>query len=173
MDLELRGLAMPLPWNDLRHLRAAEGYAELGMYLEAEGEIHQISPAFQMTARVLALRLCIYAGQEKWEVMQLVAKQLAESNPHDMQWTIWWAYAAGRTQSIHAARSILIDALQIHPDNPGVHYSLGCYESRLQHFNLAKRHLARAIQLDSRLKRIALTDEDLEPLWAEIKRLQS
>ena len=67
MNLELRGLAMPLPRNDLRRLSAAEGHAELGMYLEADAEIAQISSALQMTARVLALRLCIYAGQEKWE----------------------------------------------------------------------------------------------------------
>ena len=173
MNLELRGLAMPLPWNDLRRLSAAEGYAELGMYPEADGEITQIGSALQMTAGVLALRLCIYAGQEKWEVMQVVAKQLAESNPNDIQWAIWWAYAAGRTESIDAAKSILTEALQSHPNSASIHYSLGCYESRLQHFKVAKRHLARAIQLDSRLKRVALSDEDLEPLWLEIKRLRS
>src|SRR4029077_10037224 len=97
--------------NDFRHLLAAEGYSELGMYPEADEELREITPGFQASARVLALRLCVYAGQRRWGEMQIVAKDLAERNPDDIQWTIWFAYAAGRTDSIQAAKSILNHAL--------------------------------------------------------------
>ena len=49
MNDEVRGLLVPLELdaselNDLRCLRAAEGYAELGMYEEADAEIGKLSP---------------------------------------------------------------------------------------------------------------------------------
>jgi hypothetical protein len=59
MNHELRGWMAPLEpdaseLNDLRHLRAAEGYAELGMYAEADDEIEKLNP----TCRVFRLFLC-------------------------------------------------------------------------------------------------------------------
>jgi hypothetical protein len=49
MNHEARELIAPLQvevseLNDLRCLRAAEGYAELGMYDEADAEIAKVSP---------------------------------------------------------------------------------------------------------------------------------
>jgi hypothetical protein len=158
---------------DLRRLRAVEGYIELGMYDDANIELAQIDPACPAVSRILALKLCIYAGLSKWRLMGAVAKKLAQRDPNDPQWAIWRAYAAARAQSFEGAKKILIQALQTHPNDPRIHYALGCYESRLRHFYTAKRHLARAIQLDARLKLLALTDEELEPLWAEIAQLNS
>jgi hypothetical protein len=56
MNHEVRRLIVPLrldvsELNDLRCLRAAEGYAELGMYDEADAEIAKVSP----TSRLLRL----------------------------------------------------------------------------------------------------------------------
>jgi hypothetical protein len=56
MNHEVKRLIVPLQLdaselNDLRCLRAAEGYAELGMYDEAEAEIAKVSP----TSRVFRL----------------------------------------------------------------------------------------------------------------------
>jgi len=62
-------------------------------------------------------------------------------------------------------------ALQTHPDNANIHYNLSCYESRLRHFDRARRHLARAIQLDPRFKLVAVNDRDLEALWLQMKAL--
>jgi tetratricopeptide (TPR) repeat protein len=154
---------------DVRRLRAVEGYIELGIYDEADREIEQIDPDCPAVSRVLALKLCIYAGLCEWPLMEAVAKKLAERNPDDAQWAIWRAYAAARGHSIEAAKKILIEALRTHPNDPRVHYALGCYESRLHHFYTAKRHVARAIQLDARLRLLALSDADLEPLWSDIE----
>jgi len=59
MNHEVRELIVPLQLdvselNDLRCLRAAEGYAELGMYDEADAEIAKISP----TSRLFRLFVC-------------------------------------------------------------------------------------------------------------------
>ena len=59
MNHETRELILPLRLDvselgDLRCLRAAEGYAELGMYDEADAEIAKISP----TCRLFRLFVC-------------------------------------------------------------------------------------------------------------------
>ncbi len=170
MNRELSESAVLVELDGLRRLRTAEGCIELGMYAEADAELGKIDSSCPALSRVLALKLCSYAGMAKWELMAAVAENLAKHNPNDVQWAIWWAYSVGKGQAIEAAKAILIRALQIHPNDPRLHYALCCYESRLQHFKMAKRHLARAVQLDSRLKLVALNDEDLQPLWSEIEQ---
>jgi hypothetical protein len=59
MNHEVRELIVPRQLdvselNDLRCLRAAEGYAELGMYEEADAEIKKLSP----TCRLFRLFVC-------------------------------------------------------------------------------------------------------------------
>ena len=154
--------------NDLRHIQAAEGFVELGMYGDAESELEQIGAEHRDIPQVLTLRVCIYAGLEKWDLMQAVASQMARHFPDDAQWRIWWAAAARRAESIEVAKKILLEALETHPNDPQIHYDLSCYESRLHHFHRARRHLARAIQLDSRFQLIALNDRELRPLWKKM-----
>jgi tetratricopeptide (TPR) repeat protein len=161
-------LEISLSLNDVRHLIATEGYIELGMYQDADAEIERIDPFCRVFPPVLALKLCIYAGLRKWELMQTVAQKMAQHDPYNVQWAIFWALATRQVQSIEAARAILIGALEINPNEPTIHYNLSCYESRLHHFKQARRHLARAIQLDNRFRLIALDEHDLEPLWKKI-----
>jgi hypothetical protein len=59
MNHEVKELIMPLEvevseLNDLRCLRAAEGYTELGMYDEADAEIAKVNP----TCRIFRLFVC-------------------------------------------------------------------------------------------------------------------
>lgn len=173
MDWEISSVTVPSQSADLRRLTAAEGYIELGMYEDANAELEEIDPSCPAVSRVLTLRLCIFAGLDEWELLEAMANKLAERNPDDIQWAIWRAYAAARGESIEGAKKILIRALRMHPNDPRLHYILSCYESRLHHFNTARRHLARAIQLDARLKLVALTDEELEPLWSVIEQLDA
>lgn len=58
-------------------MRAAEGYVELGMPLEANEELEQIEPDVRHVPEVLALRLQIYPTLEKWELRQAVSSKLA------------------------------------------------------------------------------------------------
>jgi tetratricopeptide (TPR) repeat protein len=156
---------------DSRHaqrLLVAEGYIDLGMYREADAELRQLDPACFALEETLMLQLCAYAGQQKWKETHELANTLAEQDPENPQWAIWSASAACRVKSVEAAKGILLDALVSHPDNANIHYNLSCYETRLQHFYKAQRHLARAIQLDPRFKLVALDDADLEPLWVKV-----
>jgi hypothetical protein len=156
---------MPLTTDDQRHLTAAEGYAALGMYLDADAELDEIDPDVRHVAEVLAVRLKIYRGLEKWELMRTVAGRLGAHDPDNAQWSISLAYATRRSQSIEAARPILLEAVERHPDEPMLHYNLACYECQLGLMGVAKARLAHAFQLAPKCRLMALDDDDLAPLW--------
>jgi tetratricopeptide (TPR) repeat protein len=163
---------VPLEVLDERHRRAAVGYVELGMFLEAHAELDKIDPFCRAAPKVLAVRLEIYAGLEKWELMQVVAEKLANYDPAEAQWRISFAYATRRVESIEKAREILLNALGSHPEEPTIRYNLACYECQLGNLSAAKQHLTEATKADQKFKLMALTDPDLEPLWAEINRIE-
>jgi tetratricopeptide (TPR) repeat protein len=90
---------------------------------------------------VLALRIAIYRGLEKWELMQEIAKRLAEFQPDDIQWTISLAYATRRANSIQAAKEILLSAEPKFPNEPAIKYNLACYFCQMGDIKTAKNYL--------------------------------
>jgi hypothetical protein len=72
---------MPLSAEDLKHLTAAQGYTELGMWLDANDELEEIDAEVRHVPQVLAVRVKIYRALEKWELMQTAAKKLTEAEP--------------------------------------------------------------------------------------------
>ena len=155
---------MPFAEEDQKHLTAAEGYLELRMPLDANDEIESMDPDVRHLPEVLEVRVGIYRTLEKWELMQTVAKRLALHDPDQVQWTVWWAFATRRADSLEAARLILVNALERLPEVAIFHYNLACYEAQLGDIESAKTHLRRAIELRKEYQRRALEDEDLRPV---------
>ncbi len=164
---------MPLESSDRQYLRATQGYLELGMYSEAAAELEKIDPVCLAVPEVLSVRLSVYAGLQKWEMMQIAAKRLSKHNPKNIQWAISLAYATRRVESIEAAKSVLSEAVKSHPEDPTIHYNLACYECQLGNLSAAKEHLVRATKAGVKFRTMALDDTDLEPLWSEIARLDA
>ena len=104
--VRLRRVLMPLESPDHQYWRAAVGYVELEMFQEANDQLENIDPFNRAAPEVLAVRIVIYQGLKKWELMGQVAKRLAEFQPDDIRWTISLAYATRRTDSIQAAKEI-------------------------------------------------------------------
>ena len=156
---------MPLLSEDHRHLTSAEGYATLGMFLDADAELEQIDAEVRHVAEVLTVRLEIYRGLKKWEMMQTIAGRLAANDPDNAQWAISLAYATRRAHSIDAAKCILLEALERLPKEPILHYNLACYECQLGEMEVAKAWLAHAFRLEPKCRLMALDDADLKPLW--------
>ena len=152
----------------LHQLSAAQGYVELGMHLDANDELEQISPEYRASPPALAIRLQIYRALKKWELMQIVAVQLVKADPNEVQWAISLAYATRRAESIPAAKCILENAVENHAKEPLLHYNLACYECQLGNMEQAKQRLTKAFNLDPNCRLMALEDEDLEPLWSSL-----
>jgi tetratricopeptide (TPR) repeat protein len=159
---------VPLEQPDRQYCEAAAGYVELGMFLEANTELEKIDPFNRAAPEVLAVRIAIYRGLEKWELMQEIAKRLADFQPDDIQWTILLAYATRRANSIQAAKEVLLNAEPKFPKEPAIKYNLACYFCQTGDVETAKNCLKRAFEIDSNWRMVALEDQDLRPLWESL-----
>jgi tetratricopeptide (TPR) repeat protein len=151
-----------------RNITAALGYVELGMFLDANEELEKIDTCHRDLPEVLVIRLQIYRALEKWALMQLVARRLAVNEPDKVQWTVLWAYATRRAESIEAAQRILLEAVERIPKAAIFHYNLACYECQRGDVEVAKARLQHAFNLDPKFRLKALEDEDLQPLWGTL-----
>lgn len=152
------------------HLRAAQGYIELGMFVEAANELECIAPEDRVHPSVVPYRYVIYSAMEKWDLAAATAGLMAKLHPEDPEWWIRWAYSTRRCQSIQDARQILLDAERLHPQHAMIQFNLGCYACQIGNLEEAKSRVAAAISLDGKYRAMALDDPDLEPLWDEIAK---
>jgi hypothetical protein len=100
---------MALESPDKEFFEAACGYAQLGMHLDANAELENIDAFNRAAPEILALRIEIYRGLEKWELMVEIAKRLTEFQPDNPEWPVSLAYATRRATSIEAAKEILLN----------------------------------------------------------------
>jgi tetratricopeptide (TPR) repeat protein len=159
---------MPLEPTDQQHWQAAVGYVELGMFQDANDQLEKIDPFNRAAPEVLAVRIAIYHGQKKWELMREIAKRLTDFQPQDVQWIISHAYATRRADSIQAAKEILLNAETKFPQEAIIKYNLACYFCQMGDTESAKNYLKKAFELDSSWRGKAFDDPDLEPLWGSL-----
>jgi hypothetical protein len=130
---------MPLELQDLQYWTAAVGYVELGMFQEANDQLEKIDPFNRAAPELLAVRLAIYHGLEKWELMQQISKRIKDFEPDNVQWTISLAYATRRAYSIETAMEILLNAMAKFPKEAAIPYNRACYHCQLREIENAKR----------------------------------
>jgi tetratricopeptide (TPR) repeat protein len=150
---------------DQQILTAAYGYVQLQMFHEANEQLDKIDPFLRAAPEILALRIEIYRGLAKWELMIELAKRLLEFQPDNPEWPVSLAYATRRAISVEAAKEILLKAEPQFPREALIPYNLACYECQLGNLVSAKNYLTQAFKIDSNWRVIALEDRDLEPLW--------
>ena len=139
--------------------------SEFGMFEDANDQVEKIDPFNRAAPEVLAVRLAIYHGLKKWELMREIAKRLADFQPNDIQWITSYAYATRRAESIPAAKEILLNAETKFPKESIIKYNLACYFCQMGDTENAKNYLKQAFEIDSSWRLKALDDEDLRPLW--------
>jgi tetratricopeptide (TPR) repeat protein len=160
---------MPLEPPDKQFFEVACGYAELGMYLDANSELEKTDPFNRAAPEILALRIAIYGGLEKWELMAEIAKRLTEFEPDNSEWPVQLAYATRRAISIEAAKEILLNAESKFAKEAIIKYNLACYFCQTGDISTAKNYLKRAFEIDSNWRLQALDDEDLKPFWDSLR----
>ena len=82
-------------------------------------------------------------------------------------WTGWIALASAKRRSdgIESAEAVLLKACELHHDIAMIEFYLACYASAAGRFEEAKARLKRAIELNKQFQKLAIDDEDLQPLW--------
>jgi tetratricopeptide (TPR) repeat protein len=156
---------MPLSPDQQIHLNAAQGFLSLGMFMDADAALDDIDPFCRHLPEVLAVRVKIYQALQRWELMEVVAKRMVEYIPEDAGWWVLWAQATSHSQSVDAARLIMVNALEHHEDDAGVHFNLACYECGLGNMERTKECLKTCFDIDPSWRIIALNDERFEALW--------
>jgi hypothetical protein len=164
----------PLDVSDIHHLRAAEGWVELGDDAEALRELDSIQE--KNHPAVLELRFLILAKNSEWDVCRDIAEVLTRQAPSNAAGWLHLAYATRRATAgnVQAAFDILHPMAEKFPREPTIPYNLSCYACQLGNLADARRWLKRAFVIGNvvQLKAIALGDVDLLPLWEEILKME-
>jgi predicted Zn-dependent protease len=160
---------------DIHAFSAAIGWLELGNLAEARAELATISAAQQEHPDVLEVRWAISAEGKQWEEGLQAAQALLRHAPHRSSGWLHQAYALRRIAggSVQKAWDALLPAFDKFPKEHIIPYNLSCYACQLGRLDLAREWLKRAMAGDGKasIKRMALEDPDLQPLWDAIRQL--
>lgn len=165
-----------LPAPHHHRLRAVEGWLELGLPEEAQEELDRIPRGFQEEAPVLNARfaLCVHRGD--WVTACELAERHVQRHPGDAGGWIHRAYAARRRPGggLAEAFDLLYPALDRFPEEAVVPYNLACYCAQQAELIQAWKWLEHASRIGGAemIRRMALADADLCPLWPKIASLQ-
>ena len=147
----------------------------MGNLEEAKGELAKVAAAAQNHPDVLEVRWLIHAQEKNWDRGLAVAEKLFELAPERSSGWLHRAYALRRVKGggLQAAWDALLPAFEKFPKEPTIPYNLACYACQLRRLDEARQWLERAVKIagKEKIKFMALNDDDLEPLWQEIKRL--
>jgi tetratricopeptide (TPR) repeat protein len=156
---------------DSLHLRAAQGWLELGSVEEAKGELANLSVTIQNHPDVIELRWAICAAEKRWEPAVELADALIKTDPDEPAGWVHRSYALHELKRTEEARDNLLKIVDKFSDSPTIRYNLACYECQLGNLDEARKWLERAFRLGDRkrMKPAALQDLDLKPLWPEIE----
>lgn len=158
---------------------AAQGWLELGNAKEALRELGLIDRAHWNHPDVLELRWQIHAAEQNWERALMVARELVHSAPARPHAWLHHAYALRRVAGggLKAAWKALQPALKAFPKESTIAYNLSCYACQMNDLSEAKRLFEKAMSVaDSKddrddMKKRALSDADLKPLWPVISKM--
>ena len=153
--------------EDKRHLEAAEGWLGLGDAAEASKELESVSPEQNDHPDVLKARYGILAARNEWEAAAELARLLCKLRPKDSFGWIHQAYALHEMKRTQEAYDIVSSVIDKFPRDYLFCYNLACYSCQLGKTPDAWRWLEKAVKLSKRdLQDMAMSDPDLEPLWA-------
>ena len=160
---------------DLHRLNAALGWLGLDAPGDARAELDAIASAQQSHPAVLEARWLLCAHEENWDDALLAAELELNAGPEDSSGWLHRAYALRRVDGggLAAAWNALRPAAEKFPTEPVIAYNLACYACQLNRLADARTWLQCAVKSGGKdeIKKMALADEDLKPLWEEIKGL--
>jgi Flp pilus assembly protein TadD len=160
--------------SDLRLLNAALGWLGLNSPAEARAELDAIAPSKQMHPAVLEARWLLCAHEKNWRDALAVAERELASAPKDASGWLHRAYALRRVDGggLASAWDALLPVAKQFPKEPVVAFNLACYACQLNNLSDARTWLRRAMKIGGKetIQKMALADDDLKPLWPEVRR---
>jgi Flp pilus assembly protein TadD len=163
--------------SDIHRLNAALGWLGLNSPAEARAELEAIAPARQSHPAVLEARWLLHAHEKNWRDALAVAECQVAVQPDDPSGWLHRAYALRRVSGggLSQAWDALWPAAEKFPKEPVIAYNLSCYACQMNQLDVSRHWFERAVAAGGKetIRKMALEDEDLKPLWAEIQELQT
>ena len=160
--------------SDIHRLNAAHGWLGLNSPADARAELEAIASAQQLHPAVLETRWMLCAHEENWDDALLVAELELNTVPENSSGWLHRAYALRRVDGdgLAPAWDALLPAAEKFPTEPVIAYNLACYACQLNQLEIARSWLHTAAKIGGQkdIRKMALADEDLKPLWEEISR---
>ena len=154
----------PVPETQLNHvLRAAIGWYELGLAAEALAELDALPPASRDRTESLELRAVILQQLERWEDAAQTYATLCSRPEAPVDQFIAWGCCLFELNRVEDCRSALLAAPAEARRHGLWNFHLACYESLLGNCSEARRLVQECLQLDPRLRRMAIQNENLAP----------
>jgi len=165
----------PLGSPDSHHLDAAVGWLGLGCAGDAREELAKIAPENQQHPDVLEARWTICAHEQQWRDALEVARAELLAAPEEPAGWLHRAYALRRVSEggLTQAWEALLPAAKKFPAEPVIAFNLSCYACQMRQLEIARHWLRSAMAAGQKetIKKMALADEDLQPLWPEMEDL--
>ena len=147
----------------------------MGCPNDAREELGKLSAAKQTHPAVLDLRWLIASQEKNWPEALAIAEAELKIAPESASGWLHRAYALRRVNEdgLIVAWHALLPAAEKFPNEPIIAYNLSCYACQMNEMVTARTWLHQAIKVGKReeIKKIALADDDLKPLWNEIHEL--
>ena len=158
---------------DSHHLDAAIGWLGLGCADDSRAELEKVSAVNQLHADVLEVRWALCAHDQRWNDALTIAELELQTAPEASSGWLHRAYALRRVRDggLPQAWDALLSAAEKFPAEPVIAFNLSCYACQMQQLDSARTWLRRAINAGKKdvIKKMALADDDLQPLWQEIQ----
>ena len=161
---------------DSFHLKAAVGWLELGNPTEAGEELARLRPDLLEHPDVLEVRWSTCAAGGSWDAAVTVAGLLVSAVPERSSGWLHRAYALRRVHGggLQLAWAALRPAFEKFPKDPIIPFNLACYAAQMARLDEAWEWLHKAMESAGdveAIKKMALHDSDLEPLWERIRTM--
>jgi predicted Zn-dependent protease len=143
-------------------LRAACGYAELGMSRESMAELNAIDRVEQNRPEVLQLRLHHLMRGQKWAQALRVSQKLCRAAPDCSAGFLHAGFCLHEMGKTAEAKQLLLKGPAALLKEPIYYYNMGCYEALLGNVKDARINLETSFRMDSTFRELAKRDPDLK-----------
>jgi Flp pilus assembly protein TadD len=147
-------------------LRAACGYAELGMTRQSISELNAIDRAYQNRPEVLQLRLHHLMRGQKWAQALRVSQKLCRAAPDCSAGFLHAGFCLHELGKTAEAKQLLLKGPAALLKEPIYYYNMGCYEALLGNVKDARINLETSFRMDATFRELAQRDPDLEAVRA-------
>jgi Flp pilus assembly protein TadD len=131
------------------------------MYDDALEELVIAENKPELHSQVLACRLELSIGQERWEEALAAVEALRKLDPSNTGFCIHHAFILREIGRIEGAREVLLGGPEALKKSGTYFYNLGCYEALLDNPGAAIALVKKAFTMSEHLRKFSESDPDL------------